>query len=161
MSRPTPADLRWTPTLELALWKKLHARRKQWQAGGMCMFFPLTETVGVKLYRRKPQRDFALNAQKRALRVGAAPRCGGTFELHMPMISTTGYVADFRRTVMHGYVTEVARVTGRWGLQGLDSLHRKLLRIGLSSNDAEYTNVGFIGDKLVCIDFDRNSHLVK
>jgi hypothetical protein len=159
MRRALQSELVWTPTTEALLWAQMHAKRRRWKSGGRCLFFKLNRLIGAKLYRKRDERDFAVMSQQRALESHFAPRLGGTFEVHMPFVSRYGWASETQHCCLYGYLSELAYVgNGHWESEELSRLHAKMEEAGFSTSDAEWQNVGRIDGRLVCVDFDKESH---
>jgi len=121
------------------------------QEGCVCTFVPLSNKVGVKLYRYKQSRDLAVKMQKKAAKHKLAPKVGRTLQL-----------SDKYKYKKFGYLTEIVKV--KHNLIGvhwdkIEVLDDALQEIGINHGDLCGSNVGFIGNRMVAIDFDKNSLL--
>lgn len=157
-------SLRWTKAMERRLFTL--AVKQQYQdgdnTGASCVFLKINQRVGVKLYDSWSTRDHCWKIQKTAYQHGLGPRVGSKFFMNqLAIIAPTEDEA--RQLVVEkifGYVTEVAKVIP-WSVE-IDDLLLRRLQVSLWDAGIDYTdmhqgNVGYIGKKLVCIDFDNYS----
>jgi len=129
--------------------------------GGLsAMFFPLTETVGAKMFSNEYTRDLAYKRQVKAEAVGLAPATGDCFEIPQ-------YIADrFHEEIQwcrYGHYTEMVTCkpdvitwmdTHGGVVECLYDIASALKDLtGFSFVDNHTGNVGIKNDKLVCIDF--------
>lgn len=121
-------------------------------SGLSCHFIPIDKKMGIKLYSTKEERDFAYKNQKKYYKKGIAPNTFGKINL------------DRRITLFvnkrFGYFTQRATKVERLSLKEFKYLEKKLKKLKLTNfaDDIDYDhNVGKIGRKTVCIDFDQVS----
>ena len=152
--------LQWTPELELALWRQMHAPKKKWIAGGACMYFRLNRHAGVKLYRDKEARNYAVQMQDKAHGLGLGPEVGSLFEFHFPDMLDGTWATDVKRRKMYGYVTQNAsvKIGHASDREEMDRFCEEMEAAGFSAWDLAWINIGRINGKLVCIDFDVATH---
>lgn len=127
--------------------------------GASCVFVKIDSGRGLKLYTSRREAVECRWRQRKAARVGLAPRVFGKTEL---TIGGRHY---------YGYITEVAEVVpfvnGRlelpWPAQVIieestefDDLFNSLREIGMGG-DLVVRNIGWIRGKMVCIDFSHHS----
>lgn len=128
----------------------MNLNTKKAKFGCCCMFVPLDSKRGVKLYTSKEERDISYFRQKKASKLGLGPKVFKRFSYREPIEVIFQY----------GYVTEVAK-QGRliWNDYNpkLVKLKNKLEYHGFDTGDVIGPNIGYIGKKLVCIDFDEGS----
>ena len=140
--------------------QKLNDKRIKTRSGVSCLFFRLTETVGMKLYRRRITRNTCWFKQRYAHRYGLGPKAGDCFSL----VDYDGLVDRFFDEVgefrprAYGYLTQIAdRFKGGWEDRKLLVLEHYLKRIGLNYRDMSPLNAGMIGRNAVAVDFDNCS----
>lgn len=132
--------------------------------GCECAFYKLASGVGAKLYDDEGNRDDTFDRQNRAAETGAGPQAGETFEVRFDLGgTTTGRV--------YGYLTEVAApFKGRKAtMADARQLARGLVKAGIKSlrdvfdmghisvRGLRGKNLGWIGPRLVALDFDNGS----
>jgi len=129
--------------------------------GGLsAMFFPLTETVGAKMFDSEYTRDLAYNRQVKAEVVGLGPITGDCFEIPDDILE--GFHEEVR-WCRYGHYTEIVTCKPdvvRWmGNNGgieeclYDIAEALKTLTGFSFIDNHTGNVGIKHNKLVCIDF--------
>ena len=131
---------------------------KKAKFGSCCMFVPLDSSLGVKLYAERYERDISFFRQKKASKLGLGPKTFKRLTLNNPIVAGTGWRGDV--PFKYGFITEKARQYRgicRESNPKLVKLHRKLEKHGFMSHDVIGPNIGYIGKKLVCIDFDIGS----
>lgn len=141
--------------------KATSEKEDDYKNGCECHFIALNEKIGVKLYCSESERDFAYNNQKLAAMHQIGPEVGKRFSLPTP--DEHGNYRSYR----FGYVTQVAVVaTDRVGFfpswapkmeKAVKRLNKKMESLGMESSDNNSRNLGFIGKRLVCLDFGRES----
>ena len=159
--------LKWTPDKEKQLMLAIQKNRKKAKFGISCIYFALSKTVGVKLYHSEKERDKTCDKQYLASKHGLAPIVGDRFSFNCFWIEHSACSApNIKYRVVHGYLTQNAVLPStRWSCHKFYpfevELESKLRKIGLLHRDLHFGNVGFIGKKLVCIDFDQVSCIFK
>lgn len=134
-------------------------------SGAACHFVQISATKGVKLYHQRSVRDFAMREQAKAHKFKLAPKVynkvayRGACPLDYCDVECDNPVGDddWSDKTLYGYVTQVAKVKPAWGPKfdlDLGKLHANMKRNGWATNDVYGTNVGYIGKRMVCIDFD-------
>jgi hypothetical protein len=127
------------------------------------LFVPLNNRKGIKLYRDKEIRDFSYKGQNKAFKLGLGPKTYGKFKLEFPEVMFVYSEhhgepgCDFK--TYYGYITQLAKEpSGKFDKRtytAAQKLTDKLVANGFADWDVGYTsNVGWVGNKLVCIDFD-------
>lgn len=119
--------------------------------GHSSRFFPLDNGRGVKFFRSERVRDDVMGRQKRAAMFGFAPKA-------------YGIVHDMEHIGWYGFETELAVMsqdfdspvsagsTEYW--QKADALRERVEEVlGIHLWDNEPKNVGFIGDRMVIVDW--------
>lgn len=125
--------------------------------GATCTFVRLSSDVGLKLYRSKSERNFAYKLQQKAAKFGIGPLVYGKVDLAESIQATTKkYDCLYNRTLQYGYLTQIARQR-RVSDDMFVTLGHKMRKHGFSTVDMVDSNVGYIKNKLVCIDFDMGS----
>lgn len=123
-------------------------------SGISCIFLKLNDFVGAKLYCSKVSRDKAHRMQSHAANYGLAPLSGECFDHEFYYMQHKYEDAEVRYNKVYGYLTEFAHVPKHISHEEIGALKRGLYNIGLVNDDLFAKNVGFVGNKLVCIDFD-------
>jgi len=151
--------LKWTPEKEKQLMLVIQSRKKA-KFGISCIYYALSKAVGVKIYCSEKERDKTCDKQSLAAKHGLAPTVGDRFSFNCVWIEhSTCSAPNIRHRVVYGYLTQNAVLPSmRWSLDKFYpfevELESKLRKIGLVYRDFHFGNVGYIGKKLVCIDFD-------
>lgn len=133
------------------------------ECGSYCMFVPLSEKRGVKFYLRQKERNDAYDMQRYANFHDLAPKAFGKFNtknkklisLYSDKCDRCLYEEDMK--CLYGYVTEIANDVGMLSYKYERILYEKLKHIGLEHLDVERYNIGKIGHRVVCIDFDNDN----
>ncbi|MCI0557543.1 MAG: hypothetical protein MN733_03530 [Nitrososphaera sp.] len=126
--------------------------------GSTVCYIKWTAKVGLKVFAYKAERDGAMKMQKLASQSGIGPRVGP--KTSWSFLSYDINSETFRDVELFGYWTEhVPKLGIRNGRHHGDvgELREQLRLIGISHVDLHYANVGWIGNRFVCIDFDNNS----
>lgn len=145
------------------------------EKGRDCYFIRINEQWGIKFYTKESMRNKTHAFQARAAEVGLAPRVGECFELRLPL-----YEDDENDAEVFGYVTECIYETfgeqmanrlftssfeecSKWEKDEIiaslydnheyNRLIERIKEIGISTKDIHILNVGFLRNRLVCIDF--------
>jgi hypothetical protein len=136
--------------------------------GGMeAVFIQISKCRGVKAFETKAEAERSLQRQNLAHAERVAPKVySNIFEIIMPVGGTAmaeEYSYYARGTVrrnemmrrMYGYKTQVARRIGEFDDEGRQyyALIEAMSDLGFCEYDLHDENVGWIGKKLVCIDF--------
>lgn len=159
---------KWTLHKKALLFEKLLNVDIELPEGISSLFVELTATIGVKLYFEKEDRDYAVQLQNKAYRYGLGPQVGSKFNFKwrnifphdrmdrpIPDEEFDPYISQIVR--VYGYVTQVATVSGRLSLAKRISIVNRLNSIGIDFDDKHEWNFGKIGNKIVCIDFGKES----
>lgn len=144
--------------------------KRQAAKGVSCLFVRIDRRTGIKLYSSKVDRDTTYLRQKHAHEHGIAPALGDKFRItkkeHPKLYAAVekylkrkcpgDWYYRKHRMACYGYVTQAASMP-RKGLS--DDQYYDLCdtmgAIGYTTGDlGRYRNVGLIGKKPVCIDFD-------
>ncbi len=150
------------------------------EKGVDCRFIRINENWGIKFYKNEALRNKTLAFQARAAEAGLAPRVGECFELTLP------FYEDEEPREVFGYVTEcISDTYGEYYANRMfqcsysECLHyqreeiaeqmydsyeyNRLIEginsINISNNDIHTRNVGFLRNRLVCIDFSDESEI--
>lgn len=139
-------------------WCERHS--DEWQSGVWCFFRKLDtdKTWGIKCYTSKDDRDICYARQKLAAKHGLAPKVGGK------MYS----VVNGQR--IYCFITQVVTTTREYmqihrNYDWYEDEQYSQLRTDLEKKckldgcDMHSGNIGFIGDKMVCIDFSHMSKI--
>lgn len=160
-------DLQWNNSTKALLLGQL-MKQQGIRYGANCVFVPISKTVGVKLYTNAENRDYSYHNQKRASKDGLGPQVGGRFRFPGFFIVPKGEIEaeanapeidEFMLEMYYGYVTQRARAAGYIYSDELQKLKSSMVAKGFSDYDLLDFNLGRIGKRLVCIDFDMNSHV--
>jgi hypothetical protein len=133
--------------------------RRRTPSGASCTYIKWTQYVGLKTYTDREERDQSVKLQRRAAKIGLAPKAGASFEFE---ITAIGYdcgcsAPEFSLQKIYCYWTEHAPMGRSAGYRAVDRLDRELSKIGIEHTDLYDRNLGRIRGKLVCIDFDPAS----
>lgn len=127
----------------------------QAQFGCSCMFVPIERGKAAKVYRTKGERNYAAKKQRLAFKLGFGPKVYKSFDLSRGIRAGTSAYAPKGSVYRYGYVTQIATCVHRY--DGSPTLERKMHKHKFSTYDLHGGNIGRIGRRLVCIDFDRCS----
>ena len=153
--------LTWTKAKQQQLIDKIHFQKRHAKFGISCVYFELSPRVGAKIYTSEKIRDKTHDKQVHAAKHGLAPQSGDKFQLecfwvgHNPCSKP-----DIRYKMLYGYLTQNVSIQypNKARKASFDDeiwdLTMSLDAIGIINQDLCYSNVGFIGNKMVCIDFD-------
>lgn len=130
----------------------------KWQSGVWCAFRKLDtdKKWGIKCYYSQWERDLCFDRQKLAAKFGLAPKVGPKL-----LVST-----HRRKNRLYCFITEVVQTVREYcqthpNYDWYDDEQYEQLRqnlqdkCNLDGNDMHGGNVGFIEDKMVCIDFSH------
>ena len=153
--------MKWTPRKKQQLMDAIQNRKKDFRSGISCVYFPLSTTCGAKMYTSEKIRDAAYSKQAHAAKYHLAPQVGDRFSFECFWIGHNPCSKpDICYKVIHGYLTQNARLEipkrghkATFNEQMWD-LEMDLREIGIVNEDLGSSNVGFIGKRMVCIDFD-------
>jgi len=123
--------------------------------GYSCMYIPLNENFGVKMFRSRKERDAARKYQK----LGHKHDIGPAVYQNVRIFHGIPSKFTVKKIYKWGYVTQVAIINNLVSHHSKEynALAEKLRELGLSAGDLHSYNVGRINGKLVCIDFDSMS----
>lgn len=135
--------------------------------GCEAVFIQISPRVGIKGYEDKNDARTALKKQTKAHEIGIAPKVlSEIIEIIMPVGGTTlGYTPTRYQKNAHrrlfGFKTQVATRVGDVDYDKnrtrINTIEKKLKRLRLDTGDMHYNNLGWIGNKLVYIDFGLES----
>jgi hypothetical protein len=146
--------MRWNTRTKNQLMLAIQRHKRKARYGISCIYMPLSESIGVKIYSSEKIRDKTYEKQAHAANYGLAPIVGDKFSFECFWIGHTCTLPDIRHKIVYGYLTQNAVVKKKGRIHGIGDLRYQLYEIGLVNDDLWNPNVGFIGDRLVCIDFD-------
>ena len=150
----------WNSTTQALFLHQVHAIAHL-PSGAQCLFVPLTDDIGAKLYYTECARNSAASTQQMAFTKDLAPRVGDSFHIdwnNLFVAQPDGLTAEFRRISIYGYLTQRAQTGGPFERQAISALIRRLNALGAVENyDDSDANFGVIDGRLVCIDFDEGS----
>ena len=144
--------LKWNENKRLQLIETIK-KKKRASAGVSCSFLPLSAKIGAKIYQTRQMRDATHKKQSYAAEYGLAPLAGDWFSLECISIRSTN--VSYR--TVYGYLTQIAVIPRNLSCDDEIWLERQLRNIGISAYDLCPYNVGYLGKRLVCIDFDSCS----
>lgn len=152
--------------LELDIIKNaIHSATYGSPAGAMCIFVPITDSIGAKVYQTEEERDFAYNWQNKASDVNLGPEVHGTFEFvaEESLYNDEMDEAISAGSILYGYLTEIVEIAGNIHEdvdefedehdEAITDLVRALRKIGFNFIDSHIHNLGFKDGRLICIDF--------
>lgn len=121
---------------------KAEENSDQSRHGRWCVFVPLSDTEGVKLYHSKEIRDGAMELQAYAASWGMGPKVGEACE--MPRIdSWTGPDKwPMELNTVYGFITEIIDTTFPKG-EDMELFERLCEKFGISTKDICGLNAGF------------------
>ena len=123
--------------------------------GCSCMFVAITSDIGIKFYSSKSERNYAFKLQKKASKFRIGPNVFGKIDLDKPVSGAGVTISDYG--FQYGYLTQKARTSSRITDSKIEKLIEKMNDLGFHTSDVCAPNVGYIGKRLVCIDFDEGS----
>lgn len=132
------------------------------QEGGAAEFYNLKEnkSLGFKQFRNKKMASVAYSNQKLLSKYGLAPKViGNICQLPYILYNGTGWVEKTN----WGFITIKARIVldaniMKKRLKQIQDLVDKIYKkTGLKFWDCHYWNIGYIKDRLVCIDTGKES----
>lgn len=149
-------DILWPTYSQAHLVEKLRGAKSP--HGVSCSYLQWTDTVGLKMFSQKVQRNHSHKGQKRAAKVKLAPQVGEMFDIELVTCSGFGAPGPCLQEV-YCFFTETAKLgqPGCTGARVEARLKRGLKEIGINHHDTHEGNVGKIGKKTVVIDFDSCS----
>lgn len=134
--------------------KKVNSRLKFKGEGIECEFFTVKKT-GYKVYRSLMEAYKAFERQSKAYKAGLAPRPGKMFvQLYKDGTPTYGYTTQIAK-IINGNRYSDTRYNQL--IENMEEISRKLRKIGILTRDLHDGNFGYIGKRLVCIDFGSES----
>jgi len=143
------------------IYHRINQKKYEKRFGSFCMFIPLNKKVGVKLYLRKDNRNFAWKHQRNLSNKELAPHAGNCFEIESGTIMGH-YSIYYSPRILYGFFTEIAeKVTSRTIRDTeLNTLKEDLTDHKYSITDVVPRNLGRLNrldGKLVLIDTDMIS----
>lgn len=140
------------------IYHRINQKKYEKRFGSFCMFLPLNKKVGVKLYLRKDNRNFAWRHQRTLSNKELSPHAGCCFEIEAGAI-TGRYSIYYSPRTLYGFFTEVAEQVKAKEIKytEMDRLREGLLKAKYSTTDVAARNVGRLKGKLVLIDTDMVS----
>ena len=146
--------LRWSENKHDQMILAIQNRKRKFASSGCsCVYFPISKLIGVKIYQSKRERDSTHSKQLYASKFGLAPLVGDQFSFNCINVHHDMQQHVTYKTV-YGYLTQNVQVPKRLCEKLQYKLQEELEQIGLINDDLYYGNVGWIGNRLVCIDFD-------
>ena len=141
-------------TLYSIIKRRLEKRKDLNLKGGFCVFIKLNDRWGVKLYNTKEKRDECFVLQLRASRKKVAPKVG--FKVRESFI----FSRYNRESEYWGFLTEVADLPfntlyNKKAQKVSRILQSRMFKRGFDTDDLHAYNIGKIGERYVCIDFDN------
>lgn len=150
--------LRWIESKKHELAQALRRPKRHVRHGCNCVFVKLSKTVGAKIYMNQNDRDRALEKQRHAASYRLAPQTGDKFQIDCFQIDHHDHIEpEVGYRVVYGYLTQVVQVRRSVDWDDLHDLRWALSQIGITHYDLWEENVGYVGERMVCIDFDHNS----
>jgi hypothetical protein len=153
--------MKWTPKKKLQLMEAIQFRKKEVKSGISCVYFALNTKVGAKMYISEKIRDDTYRKQAHAAQYHLAPQVGDCFSFECFWIGHNPCsLPDVRHKVIYGYLTQNAiieypkKARKTTFNEEMWDLEMELRDIGIVNEDLGPNNVGFIGKRMVCIDFD-------
>lgn len=148
--------LKWTEKKRQQFIESIQKHKeKRVQSGVSCMYFPLSKTVGAKVYQTLRGRNSARDKQIYVAKFGMAPLVGDSFSYESIYFDLCYGRVKYK--VVYGYLTQNAIVPRDLSEDDEYYLYDRLRAIGIVNHDLVPSNVGYIGQRLVCIDFDTCS----
>jgi hypothetical protein len=152
--------------LELDIIKNsIHEKIYGSPSGAQCIFIPITDTIGAKIYIDQKERDYSYEWQNTAYENNLGPETHGKFEF----VTEEGlYNAEMddnipAGSVLYGYLTEIVEIVGNLDIDfmewedenqdDIDDLYEELYQLGFKFVDNHVHNLGFKDGKLIGIDF--------
>lgn len=137
------------------------------KGGTEAVFVQISKTQGIKAFETMTEATRSHERQSKAWAVNVAPKvCSRVFEIVMPVGGThmareycyTAHKIVNRKKMtrrMYGYETQVATRVGDFDFESrkYSNLCSAFEKLELDASDLHEENVGWIGDRLVCIDF--------
>ena len=129
--------------------------------GNWCIFVPIDQASGVKLYYSAKLRNASMRGQQFAAEHNVGPSVEGKIDLDIDETKCfmQGKLKPHKYktepTELYGYITELADTKHHKKLHWLEL---KLQEIGFNTIDLHKNNTGVLSDgTLVCLDFDAVS----
>lgn len=127
--------------------------------GMECMFIQMNQTKGIKAYDTKTDAQFARSKQMKAAKHKLGPKVLSSiykmrFDFHRDDL--WGAFSHNQKYV-YFFVTEVAEILNVISHKTAYDLQKKLWNLGILTYDLHARNVGRIGERLVAVDFGRES----
>ena len=126
--------------------------------GVSCSYLQWTDTVGLKMFTDKGQRNHSHKGQGRAAAAKLAPQVDAMFDVELVACGYGG-APNPRVVTIYCFFTETAKVNapGCTGATVEARLKAQLQEIGIRHHDTHCGNVAKLGKRVVVIDFDRQS----
>jgi hypothetical protein len=119
----------------------------EWKRGSCAAFVRMNPIWGVKVFTREEDRDTSVKFQGLAATHNLGPAVGPIFEAEIRHLSWPGRLS-------YGMMTIVADTSRRIPKGMIRQLTKRLEKVGIINVDPRNCNFGWLGDRLVCIDFD-------
>lgn len=150
-------NLTWTKSKQKQ-YLKISRYHSKYKCGGACAYLKVGKSWGVKLYQSRHNRDFSFFNHYYASQYRLAPSIGSRFSIEHPdcyQLNPWWKTTDlYINSTLYGYVVQHVSIR-RAGEKRVKLLKSALQDIGIYIEDiAIDNNVGFINNKIVCIDFD-------
>lgn len=155
----------WPKFSKQSFWRKIKATKKT-PSGVSCAYLQWTKYAGLKMFSDKKSMNQSFRGQKRAAKHSLAPKVGEKIVIDVITFSQDPEAASWdivdapipRKIKLYCFFTESAQKIGRRVPFSKKSvLDKTLQKIGIYHDDLHRWNMGYVGKKLVCIDFDDAS----
>lgn len=155
--------LLYTDNPNRTTYKKVSVDIMKLKHGTEAVYLP-SKRGGIKLYEHLSDARIAHQCQSEAYRLGIAPEVlSGNNEFRLPKEYENGILQQFFRTgIAFGYFTQIVDVNmARVSEQELDDIKERAISLSFNAGDIHEGNVGYIGDKMVMIDFGSATCICK
>ena len=151
----------WPNFSEKTFYKKISKARKV-PSGVSCSYLQWTKHVGFKMFFDAQMMKAARRRQKKAAKHGLAPKVGDMVTIKVfsfeSRSGTWGYECNAplpMKKKIYCYFTQTATKIGKVvPHKKIMKLEYALFDINIVQSDLHFHNMGYLGKKLVCIDFD-------
>ena len=124
-------------------------------SGISCYYVPLNQYWGVKVYRKKDERDYAVDQQRKIFNIGYAPAVGSVFDVgtsYCYVTQAATVVIDTTTELEWSEKCQATRVKYPNIDMEIDILYKQLNPY-MNFVDCHYGHVGYLNGFLVAIDF--------
>lgn len=127
------------------------------ESGVECSFVALNNKEGIKAFICEEDARYSHKLQAKAEKAKVGPAVlSDVFPIFMTADSDESSRRDRSLKYKFAYITQLA-IMKTYTRRQKEALCRKLVRVDISTNDMHSGNLGFIGNRLVRIDFGRVS----